>query len=143
MQDKEETLRFIDQMTRECGTSSRTFKSALIWIAADTTSPIREEARKLLAWRAIEDEVDDIRLEDVQRRQLQQSLTRSERDLKESVWRHYKHVVLLGKDDKLKEFDLGLVNSSSATDIVTFVLERLREKDEVASTISAATLIKG
>ena len=143
MQDEKETLKFIDQMTRECGTSSRTFKSALIWVVADTTSPIREEARKLLAWRAIEDEVDDIRLEDVQRRQLQQSLSRSERDLKESVWRHYKHVVLLGKDDKLKEFDLGLVNSSSATDIVTFVLERLREKDEVASTISAATLIKG
>ncbi len=142
MQDEKETLKFIDQMTRECGTSSRTFKSALIWIVADTTGPIREEARKLLAWRAIDDESDDLHLEEVQRRQLQQSLGRAERDLKESVWRHYKHVVLLGKDNSLRTIDLGLVNSSSAADIVTLVLQRLRENGEAEASISPNTLIK-
>jgi hypothetical protein len=142
MQDEKETLKFIDQMTRECGSSSRTFKSALIWVVADTTSPIREEARKLLAWRAIDEETDDLRLDEVQRRQLHQSQGRAERDLKESVWRHYKHVVLLGKDNTLRHIDLGLVNSSAAGDIVTLVLQRLKENGEAEVSISPHILMK-
>jgi hypothetical protein len=36
--------------------SARTFKSALIWVVADSAQPMREEARKILAWQAISDE---------------------------------------------------------------------------------------
>lgn len=44
MQDSE-TLKLVESMTRESGTSDRTFKSALIWAIADTDAPLREEAR--------------------------------------------------------------------------------------------------
>jgi hypothetical protein len=42
----------------ECGTTARTFKSALIWVVADSAQPMREEAKKLLAWQAIADEAE-------------------------------------------------------------------------------------
>jgi hypothetical protein len=46
----------IETFTRENGTSSRTFKSALIWIVPDSSSGLYEDARKLLAWEDISDE---------------------------------------------------------------------------------------
>jgi hypothetical protein len=53
MEDEKATREFVEQMIRECGTSSRTFKSALLWVIAESAQPMREEARKLLAWQAI------------------------------------------------------------------------------------------
>ena len=43
-------------MTRQHGTSARTFKSALVWCVADDGSALPDEARKALAWEDIEDE---------------------------------------------------------------------------------------
>jgi hypothetical protein len=74
---------------------------------------MREEARKLLAWRAIQEDADDLKLDEQQKRQLQESLQKAKRDLKESIWRSYKNVLLLAKDNSLITKDLGLVHSSS------------------------------
>ena len=49
-----------------------------------------------------------------QRRQLDAGVKKAARDLKETVWRAYKHLSLLGRDNALQEIDLGLVNSSAA-----------------------------
>lgn len=57
---------------------------------------MREEARKLLAWQAISDEADDIKLDEAQKKQLNENVQKAKRDLRESVWRSYKHVLLLG-----------------------------------------------
>src|SRR5690606_32890366 len=43
------TKNLIQSMTTESGSSSRTFKSALIWAVAEDRSPLAEEARKCLA----------------------------------------------------------------------------------------------
>ena len=40
----------IDAMTKDHGKSARTYKSALLWVVPESTGPLREEARKLLAW---------------------------------------------------------------------------------------------
>jgi hypothetical protein len=73
MQDKK-TVGLVDAMTREYGSSARTFKSGLLWGIADTDASLREEARKVLAWEDIKDEEDELRLGDAQKRQLAENL---------------------------------------------------------------------
>jgi hypothetical protein len=70
MDDEKATRAFAEQMVRECGTSARTFKSALIWVVAESAQPMREEARKILAWQAISDESADLKLDEAQKKQL-------------------------------------------------------------------------
>lgn len=131
MEDPKSTLSWIETMTRECGTSGRTFKSALLWMVPESAQPMVDAAKKLLAWQAIEDDADELHLEETQKRQLAQNIAKAERELKESVWRAYNRIVLLGKDNKLRQIDLGRVNVSQATSIVSMVLNRLEQDDEV------------
>jgi len=142
MQDKNKTLQMVETMTRDCGNSSRTFKSALLWCIADSAGTIHDDARKVLAWEDIEDEAEDLHLDETQRRQLSENMKKAQRDLKESVWRTYKIVVLLGKDNQFRVIDLGLVHSSVADSMVTFILERLRKDGEVEKDISPNLLIR-
>ena len=84
---------------------TRRFKSALVWVIADGPHAMRDEARKVIAWQAIEDEAADLRLDETQKRQLSEDLQKARHDLKESVWRSFKHVLLLGKDNTLRQVD--------------------------------------
>lgn len=136
------TKALIETMTRECGSSGRTFKSAVIWSVADNPAPLYDEAKKLLAWEDIRDEADERRLDDSQRRQLAESLKRAERDLRETVWRTYKIVMLLGKDNTLREIDLGLVHSSQADNLVAVILNRLRQDGDIETGISPRFLVR-
>jgi uncharacterized protein DUF499 len=131
LQDDKNIVQVINGMTRECGTSARTFKSALIWCVADSASALRDEARKLLAWEAIEDEAETLRLDEGQTRQLAENLKKAQRDLREVVWRTYKNLLLLGKDNTMRLVDLGLVHSSAADTMVTLILNRLRQDCDV------------
>ena len=136
------TRRLVDQMTREHGTSGRTFKSALIWIVPDDASRLKDDARKLLAWEDIESDKEGLRLDTPQQKQLREARRRAGRDLKESVWRSYKKVLLLGRNNDWKEIDLGLVHSSAAENMVTLILSRLRQDDEVTEGVSPYTLLR-
>jgi hypothetical protein len=69
MQDRAATEAAIEAMTREYGASARTFKSALVWCVPDSSGPLKEEAKKLLAWEEIHEEESD-RFEEAQKRQL-------------------------------------------------------------------------
>ncbi len=144
MEDEKATKAFAEQIVREYGTSSRTFKSALIWIVPESAQPMREEARKLLAWQAISDEADNLKLDETQKRQLQENVQKARRDLKESIWRSYKNLLLLGKDNSLRLVDLGLVHSSSVNDNnpITFALNRLSTDGDIEKGISPYFLAK-
>lgn len=141
---KEDTLWLIDEMTRQVGSSGRTFKSALLWMVAEDDAPLKEEARKLLAWEVIEEEHarKQLQLDETQERQLQEALGRSRRDMCEAVWRQYKNLVLLDKENELKTLNLGLVHSSAAESLVGLVLNRLRQMDEVVDTVSPNFLLR-
>jgi hypothetical protein len=141
MENREATESLIENMTREYGASGRTFKSALIWCVPETATQIRDETKKLLAWEEIRDEESN-RLEETQKRLLAECLKKAERDLKESVWRSYKYIFLLGKDNKLKTIDLGLVHSSAADSPVSMILNRLRQDGEVEPEISPNFLVR-
>ncbi len=124
------TAGLIEGMIREHGSSGRTFKSALLFSAADDDAALRDEARKLLAWQAIKDEEED-KLDDAQRTQLAENLKKALRDLKECVWRTYKNVALLGKDNKVRVVDLGLVHSSQANSMVKLIVDRLDQDGDI------------
>ena len=135
------TSPLIDAMIRECGTSGRTFKSALLFAVADDDAALRDEARKLLAWEDIKDEEED-KLDSTQKAQLAESLKRAQRDLKEKVWLTYKNVAMLGKDNKVQVTDLGLVHSSQATSMVALIVDRLRQDSVIEAGISPNFLVK-
>jgi len=130
----------IDAMTKEYGKSSRTYKSALLWIVPDSAAALREDARKLLAWEHIRDE--GLKLDEIQKKQLDTNVNRSGRDLKEVVWRTYKNVMVLDRDNTIKKIDLGLITSSAAESMTKLVIIQLRQRDEVAKDVVARLLTK-
>lgn len=142
MADRKDTLALMEKMTRESGSSNRTFKSSLIWVMADDQRLLCDEARKLLAWQAISEDAADLKLDEAQLRQLAESIDKSKRDLRDAVWRSYKHVFLLGKDNALREIDLGMVNSSVADSPITNILNRLSAEGEMEKGISLRLLLK-
>jgi len=136
------TRQAIAAMTAESGSSSRTFKSALIWAVAEEGVGLIEEARKLLAWREIEAESGEMKLEEPQQRQLAESIKKAERDLLEAVWRAYKNVYLLADDGMIRHIDLGLVHSSAAGSLHDFIIGRLKQEDLVADGVSPNFLVR-
>ncbi len=143
MAERAATLQWADKMTKECGNSSRTYKSALVWVIAESAQPMLEEARKLLAWTAIDDDAHEMKLDETQKRQLAENLAKSKRDLKEAIWRSFKYVLLLGKDNALREVDLGLVHSSAtAGGPIENILNRLVTDGDFDKGISVRLLLK-
>jgi hypothetical protein len=122
---------FVAAATKEHGSSARTFKSALVWAVPEGPDTLRDDARKALAWEDINDEAKELRLDEAQTRQLTESLKKAQRDIKETVWRTYKNIMLLGKDGTWKTVDLGLVHSSAATSIARLIIERLVQAGDV------------
>jgi hypothetical protein len=135
------TLTMVDAIIRQYGSSGRTSKSALLFALPDDDAPLREEARKLLAWEDIKDEEND-RLAADQRKQLTESLKKAQRDLKEAVWRTYKNIALLGKNNKVRTVDLGLINSSQSESMVKLMVERLRQDGDIETGISPNFLVR-
>ena len=135
MEDEKGTLRFIESMIRENGTSSRTFKSAQIWMVADSARGMREDALKYLAWEDIKDEAAELQYDEAQERQVAENARRAHRDLKETLWRSYKFLVLLGKDNTLRIVDLGLVTSSAGSPI-DLAIARLQQDGDIEKGIS-------
>jgi hypothetical protein len=142
LQDEKATTQFVETVTREAGSSNRTFKSALIFCVPDAPDALCDEARKVLAWEDIDDEAPDLKLDDTQIRQLDENVKKAKRDLKETIWRTYKVLMLLAKDNTLKKVDMGLVHSSAAPDLATLVLNRLSQDGDIEKGISPQFLVR-
>jgi len=137
------TTRLMEVIVRECGTSGRTFKSALIFTAPDSGEAIREAARSCLAWEDIDDDAETVgRLDGAQGRLLKRNLGRARSDLNETLWRAYHRLYLLGKDNTLREVELGQITSSMASNIVELYLRELSRSDEIAASVGPSKLIK-
>jgi hypothetical protein len=142
LRQKEATLRFVEELTRNHGSGMRTFKSALIWAVADSEQALDDAARNSLAWEMIDDQKERLQLSDVQQKQLAKSLKDAKEKLDEAVWRTYHTVLLLGTDNQLTEKPLGRQHSSAATDIGALILRDLRNVDEVVSAYTADKLVR-
>jgi hypothetical protein len=137
------TADLMESLVRDCGSSGRTYKSALIFAAPDSGQAVREAARNALAWEDIDDDEDTKkRIYEGQRSLLSRNLKNAQRDLDETIFRTYRHVYLLGKDNKLMHVDLGQITSSSAGNMVEVILRELHRRDDITDGISPARLIK-
>jgi hypothetical protein len=96
----------------------------------------------LLAWEDIQEEAAELKLEDLQRKQLAENQAKSKRDLRESVWRTYKTVMLLAKDNSIRSIDLGLVHSSADASLVGFIVHRLTQDGDISEGISPKFLVR-
>ncbi len=136
------TVRSMEAMTRDHGSSSRTYKSALLWCVAEASTSLSDEARKVLAWEDIDADSETLQIDESQRRQLHENLKRAKRDLHEAVWRTYKNVFVLDETNALRRIDLGLVHSSAAQSLLGLVLDRLQQEDIVVEGVSPNFLIR-
>lgn len=133
----------MELIVRDCGSSGRTYKSALLFSAADAGVNVRDAARNVLAWEDIDDDEDTKkRVDDAQLKLLTRNLSNARRELDEAIFRAYRHVYLLGKDNKLRHIDLGQITSSSAGSLVELILRELDRIDEIASGVGPSKLIK-
>ncbi len=137
------TQQFIEQTLRECGSSGRTFKSALLFAVATSPAPINDAARKLCAWEAIADDHQiTSRLDEAQKAQLSKNQQSAERELTEAAWRAYRYVVLLNKDNVAQAIDLGHVTSSAGTTMAEVIVNRLLTDDQITKLVSPRLLTK-
>src|SRR5207253_2106540 len=137
------TMELMESIVRDCGASGRTYKSALIFAVPEAGQAVREAARNALAWEDIDDDEDTKkRIDEGQQNLLARNLKNAQRDLDETIFRTYRHVFLLGKDNKLRPIDLGQITSSSAGSLVELIIRELQRCEEITDGISPAKLIK-
>ena len=137
------TKALIQSFVRDCGSSGRTFKSSLLFAVADSGTTITAAARDLLAWEDITDDTDTVaQLEDTQKTALKQSLARAKADLREAIWRSYRHVFLLGKTNELKDVDLGQITSSMAPTLPDLLVNSLVKDDTITDKVGGSKLLR-
>lgn len=141
-EDEKRTKAFIEGIIREHGGSGRTFKSGVLFAICGSPSQLNEDARRLLAWEEIEKELPNISVDGVQITQLNENIKKARRDLKESVWRSYNTIALLGKNNEVRFIDLGKLHSSAAQTILQFIVNELMQVDEVQTGISPNLLVR-
>ncbi len=142
MEDEKRTKAFIEGTIREHGASARTYKSGLVFAVAQSSGPLSEDARRVLAWDEIQKELPSISVDATQITQLDDNIKKSRRDLRDSVWRSYNNIALLGKNNEARFIDLGNVHSSAASTIIQFIVNELMHVDEVQSGISPNLLVR-
>jgi hypothetical protein len=136
------TQSLIETMSREHGQSSRVFKSAVVWSAAEDSGILKEEARKFLAWSDILGDRDELKLDESQVKQLKENVAKAKSYLREAVWQTYKNIFLLDDGNQLRRIDLGKIHSSAAPSIADLIVSRLRQEDLLTDAVSLNTLVR-
>ena len=137
------TDKLMESIVRDCGSSGRTYKSALLFAVSDAPDAIHDATRDVLAWEAIEDDTDTrSQLDESQERLLQRNFGRAKNGLKESIWRSYRFLYLLGDDNTLRQIDLGQITSSMASCLVELYINELTRTDEITTGVGATKLLR-
>ncbi len=138
------TAKLVEEIIRSSGTSGRTYKSGLVFVVPDSSTAAVEAARNLLAWEDIDADDEAKKRLDDQAKALESNLKKSARDLKEALFRSYRNVMLLGKDNKAKVIDLGQITSSSIEGgrISDLVMRELLKLDEVSDGVGPSKLVR-
>lgn len=136
------TAELVESMIRQCGTTGRTYKSALLFAVPDASDAVYDAARNLLAWEDINDDDDTKkRVDEAQLKLLARNLANAKKDLDEAIFQSYRHIYLLGKDNELQHVDLGQINSSAGT-LVDIILLALRSLDVLTDNVGPRKLLK-
>ena len=145
------TFDFIKSLTQDYGASTRLFKSAIIWVVPDDDTPLNEEARTLLTWQDIQEEIqaEPGTFHNVSQsepseflEQIKQNIEKAQHQLRELIWKSYEHVALLNREDQIESIDLSHLHSTVASSLPMFILNQLRLFDYVADTVSPRFLTR-
>jgi hypothetical protein len=139
------TAKLIEEVVRNAGSSGRSYKSGLIFASPDSSAAASDAARNLLAWEDIDEDGEaKKRLDEAQRSTLQRSLKRAQGDLREALFRSYRHLFLLDKDNKVKSIDLGQITSSSVEGgrLADLIVHELIKLDEIAESVGPTKLVR-
>ena len=137
------TTELIESIIRDSGSSGRTYKSALLFAVPESEDSVRDAARNALAWEDIDDDEDTKkRVDEGQLKLLDRNLKAARRDLDEQIFRTYRHVYLLGTDNKVQHIPLGQITSSSAGCLVELILRELGRVDIVSPAVGPNKLLK-
>lgn len=146
--ERERTKQFVETMVLNYGKQGRTYKSGLIFVVAEESARLYEEARTLLALESLEDptEQERLRLESDQVRELKEKKRRSEQTLKDLIWSAYRHVLLLeslesGKIN-LREVNLGLLTPGAGKSLVDVIIARLKQEGILEESVSPDFLLR-
>ena len=91
----------MESIVRDCGSSGRTYKSALIFAVPDATTNVREATRNALAWEDIDDDEETKkRIDESQLKLLQRNLEAPGGNSDEDLFRAYRHLYLLGQEQR-------------------------------------------
>ncbi|KAB7726656.1 DUF499 domain-containing protein [Rudanella paleaurantiibacter] len=137
-----ETKALLEDIVRNNSQTTRTFKSGLLFCVADDDSQLREDARKKLAWEAIQDDAADLRFDEEQRKQIAANIKRAGNDLVENVWKSYRTLVYLDRDNVLQEENLGLIHSSQSRSLPDYMISHLLSKGEVVEDLAPTLLVR-
>jgi hypothetical protein len=137
-----ETKTFLEDIIFNYGSSARVYKSGIVFCVSEDGQQIKEEAKKYLAWETINEEAYELKLDEEQRKQVKISMDRAKKDLVENIWKAYKNIVLLNKNNQLQTKDLGLIHSSQARTIVELFISRLESEGEIINEVNPNFLVR-
>lgn len=136
------TIKWIDDSVKNNGQSARVYKSGLIFVVSESDSGLKEDSRRLLAWEEIYDEAEELNFDESQLRSVKENVERAKRDIKEQVWKTYKNLVFLEKNNDLQTEDMGLMHTSMSKNIIDYYVSQLISKSIVSEDISANFLLR-
>jgi len=137
-----QTQAFIKDIFNNCGTNPRVYRNGIIGVVADSNMGLKEEARKYLAWSSIENDAAELHFEKEVVQSIKDNIQRAKRDLREQIWRAYRHLFLLDKNAEVVHIDLGLLHSSQASSLMDVYLNRLLHDGEITEEVTPYFLVR-
>jgi hypothetical protein len=129
-----QTDEMIQDMTEMYGSQHRKFRNGLVWITTDmVNNSITEAARKIEAWKAVQDDVTG--LDDIEQQQLSTNIKKSQTELTNAISQTYRKVYFLKEDNTIQSKDI--VSASS----IASIIEALRQGDDIAEAIGVGKLL--
>ena len=137
-----QTSTFIKDLFTTYGANPRVYRNGLIGVAADSAQGIHEAARKYLAWVSVEKDAYELRFEKEVVQHIKEDVQRAKRELKEQIWKSYRHLFLLGKHAEITHIDLGLLHSSQSGNLMDVYLHRLLLDGEITDEVNPNFLVR-
>lgn len=123
------------------GTTFRSCRNSLVFLVAERASPLRSEARTLLALEAVDRLYGRTgKLAESQKRDLERLLSDGRKRLPQAVWNAYRFVVTAGEGDSLQVFDLGHQLQRQGRTLADAVWEHLADKERLAPRLGPSQL---
>lgn len=124
------------------GTTYRTYRNCVVFLAPEEGHRMVEAARTLVAMRDIERLYAKAnKLSETQETQLDDMLDDAKDALVQSIWRTYRYIITPAPEDKLEFFDMGIQIQKADRKISDAVWETLSVRERLAPKIGPTRLV--